>query len=204
MGLYERWVLPRVVDLVCGIEPMRRERSSVVPLAAGRVLEIGFGTGLNLPFYDAAKVDSVWAVEPSRGMLQLARRRMEEAPFPVEVLETGGEQIPLETASADSAVVTFTLCTIPDVEAALREIRRVLRPGAPLLFCEHGLAPEEGVRKWQRRLTPLWSPLAGGCHLDRPIADLIRCAGFRLDSLTMQYVRGWRPASFHYVGRAVA
>jgi len=150
MSLYERYVLPRLVNCVCGTGSMRRQREKVVPAARGRVLEIGFGTGHNLAHYDRHRVEHLWALEPSRESWALARARVAAAAFPVEYLPCGAEQIPLPAAAADTVVVTFSLCTVGDVALALAEIRRVLRPGGELVFCEHGAAPDAGDRKSTR------------------------------------------------------
>ncbi len=181
---------------------MRRQREKVVPAAHGKVLEVGFGTGHNLAHYDRRRVASVWALEPSRESWELARSRVISVPFPVEYLPSGAEEIPLADDAADTVVVTFALCTIPDIAAALAEIRRVLRPGGELVFCEHGAAPEAGVTRWQDRIDPFWSRVAGGCHLNRPIAALIAGAGFRIERLEEGYVSGPRIASYHSWGAA--
>ncbi|MBK6981568.1 MAG: class I SAM-dependent methyltransferase [Betaproteobacteria bacterium] len=204
MGLYDRHVLPRLVHLACGLKPTMRQRGKVVPQARGRVLEVGIGSGLNLPFYDAAKVSKVWGLDPSQEMIGMARRAAASLPFEVEFIGLPGDEIPLDDASIDTVVVTYTLCTIPDAAAALRQIDRVLRPGGELIFCEHGEAPDAGVRRWQDRLNPVWKRLAGGCHLNRPIPALIEAGGFRITRLETMYVPGWRPASFNYWGAAVS
>lgn len=204
MGLYGRYILPRVLHYSCGLEPNMRQRRKVVPLARGRVLEVGFGSGLNLPFYDAARVRRLWALDPSVEMWALARDRVRAASFEVEFLDASAEAIPLPDAAADTALVTYSLCTIPDPITALREIARVLVPGGELIFCEHGAAPDARVLRWQRRLNPLWKRLGGGCNLDRAIPALIEGAGFRVDELSTMYLPGWKPATFNYWGRAVA
>jgi len=202
MGLYERWVLPHVVNLACSARPQMRQRERLIPRAAGRVLEIGVGTGLNLPLYDRARVEAVWALDPSEAMLARADRQRAGAPVPVELLRAPAEQIPLEDASVDTVVITYTLCTIPDPARALAEARRVLRPGGELLFCEHGRAPEPTVRRWQERLNPVWGRLGGGCRLDRDAPGLIRAAGFALEEVDAGYLPGWRFASFNTLGLA--
>jgi ubiquinone/menaquinone biosynthesis C-methylase UbiE len=195
--------LPKVLNWSCGAEPVRRQRQKVVPLAEGRVLEIGIGSGLNLPYYDPAKVERVIGLDPAEEMLASARRASETVPFAVEYLVLRGEDIPLERHTIDTVLVTYTLCTIPDAVAALEGMRRVLRPGGRLIFCEHGRAPEETVRRWQSRLDPLWNRIGGGCHLDRDIPALIRAAGFRVDSLDTMYLpRVPRFAGFNYWGSA--
>ena len=202
MGLYSKYVLPRVVHLACSARPKMRQREKLVPLASGRVLEVGMGSGLNLSFYDARRVTKVWGLEPSPEMSKMASAAVEAVAFDVEFVSAGGEQIPLDSESFDTALMTFTLCTIPDAERALREIARVLKQGGQLLFCEHGAAPDAGVRRWQNRINPLWRRLAGGCHLNRDIPGLIRRGGFEITRMDTMYIPGWRPASFNYWGAA--
>ena len=202
MGLYSKYVLPRVVHLACSARPNMRQREKLVPLASGRVLEVGMGSGLNLPFYDARRVTKVWGLEPSPEMSKMASAAVEAVAFDVEFVSAGGEQIPLDSESFDTVLMTFTLCTIPDAERALREIARVLKRGGQLLFCEHGAAPDAGVRRWQNRINPLWRRLAGGCHLNRDIPGLIRRGGFEITRMDTMYIPGWRPASFNYWGAA--
>ena len=203
MSFYDRHILPIVLNLSCGTKVVQRQRQKVVPLAEGRVLEIGIGSGLNLPFYDPARVERVIGLDPAEEMLAYARRRSEDLPFPVEYLTLEGEHIPLERESVDTVLVTYTLCTIPDAVAALEGMRRVLKPGGRLIFCEHGRAPDESVRRWQHRLNPLWKRIGGGCNLDRDIPALIEDAGFRMDSLDSMYLpRAPRFAGFNYWGSA--
>jgi len=203
MGFYERLLLPKVLDFTCSMKPTMRQRAKVVPLASGRVLEVGFGSGLNLPFYDDIKVRHVWALDPSAEMWALAGGRVRAAGFPVEFLKGPAENIPLADESADTVLVTYTLCTLPDVRRALGEMARVLKPGGDLVFCEHGAAPDESVHRWQNRLNPIWKSLGGGCNLNRPIPSLLEEGGFRIRELSSMYVPGWRPASFNYWGRAL-
>jgi len=203
MGLYARYVLPRVVHLTCSSRPNMRQRTKLLPLARGRVLEVGIGSGLNLPFYDADRVTGVWGLDPSEQLTALAREAAEDVPFDVELVKGEGEEIPFDGASFDTVVVTYTLCTIPDAVPALREMARVLKPGGRLLFCEHGVAPDAEVRRWQERLNPIWRRLGGGCHLNRDVPDLIRRGGFQVTNLETMYIPGWRPASFNYWGTAV-
>ena len=179
-----------------------RQREKLVPLASGRVLEVGMGSGLNLSFYDAHRVTKVWGLEPSPEMSKMAAAAVEAVAFDVEFVSAGGEQIPLDSESFDTVLMTFTLCTIPDAERALREIARVLKQGGQLLFCEHGAAPDAGIRRWQNRIDPLWRRLAGGCHLNRDIPGLIRRGGFEITRMDTMYIPGWRPASFNYWGAA--
>lgn len=169
MGFYDSYLLPRIVHFACGQNPAMKQREKIVPLAGGRVLEIGIGSGLNIPFYDPARVEHLWGLDPS----------------------------------ADTVVMTYTLCTLPEVLPALREVRRVLKPGGRLLFCEHGRAPDAAVRRWQELVNPAWRRLGGGCNLNRPIDELLREAGFELPDLQTMYIPGWKPACFNYWGTAV-
>jgi ubiquinone/menaquinone biosynthesis C-methylase UbiE len=202
MGFYDRHILPRLIDIACSVRPVGRQREKIVPRARGRVLEVGIGTGLNLLYYDTLKVERVWGLDPALEMHKLAARRVRESGLSVELIGMSGEQIPMDDNTFDTVLVTYTLCSIPDVLKALREMRRVLKPDGELLFCEHGLAPEEKVRRWQHRLTPVWQKIAGGCHLDRPIPELIRQADFKIGDLETLYLPGPRPLTFNYWGSA--
>jgi len=202
MGFYESYLLPRVVHFTCGLGPAMKQRQKVVPLAKGRVLEIGIGSGLNIPFYDASRVEHLWGLDPSEDMWAIAQKNAAEHHIDAEFIQAGAESIPLDTASADTVIMTYTMCTIPDVAAALAEIRRVMKPGGKLLFCEHGRAPDESVRRWQNRLNPLWGKLGGGCNLNRPIDTLLQQAGFHFPDLQTMYIPGWKPACFNYWGSA--
>lgn len=201
-ALYERHVLPHLIDYACGMGAVMKTRAQVVPLAEGEVLEIGIGSGLNLSFYDPARVQRIVGVDPSADMQKLARQRAEQISIPVEMIALELGQIQAEDARFDSIVCTFTLCTIPDAVAALREMRRVLKPGGKLLFSEHGLAPDASVVRWQNRLTPVWKPLAGGCHLNRDIPALLEAGGFTIGQLETSYLKGPRPMTWVYRGWA--
>ncbi|MCO6416179.1 class I SAM-dependent methyltransferase [Siccirubricoccus sp. KC 17139] len=201
MGVYERFVLPRLLALAMRHRELVPFRQRVGRAAAGRVLELGIGSGLNLGFY-GSDVTSVVGVDPSPALLRMAEDRSRGASFPVELVEASSERLPLEDRSADIVVTTWTMCSVGDAVQALREARRVLRPGGALLFVEHGRAPDPRVRWWQDRLTPTWRRVAGGCHLNRKMDDLVLAAGFRLDDLRTGYVRGPRPLTFMYEGRA--
>ncbi|WP_028008982.1 class I SAM-dependent methyltransferase [Solimonas flava] len=203
MNPYDHYVLPYLIDLACGIGPIQKERAKLVPRALGRVLEIGIGTGRNLPFYDRERLSALYGLDPAAQMHRLARKRAAEAGIRIELLDLPAERIPAEDASFDTVVTTFTLCTIPDAVAALREMRRVLRTQGQLLFCEHGLAPDAGVRRWQNGLTPVWKPLAGGCHLNRDIPALLAAGGFEITELQADYLPGPRPMTYVYRGVAV-
>jgi len=203
MGFYKKRILPWGLHFACGVKPVRYQRRKVIPLARGRVLEVGIGSGLNLPFYDADKIERVIGLDPSAEMRALAKKAVDDVIFPVEFIGLSGEQIPLEKGSVDTVVVTYTLCTIPDAVTALKEMRRVLKPGGELVFTEHGLAPDAKVRRVQERIEPVWKRLAGGCHLTRQIPDLIREGGFRIANLETMYIPGWKPLCFNTWGVAV-
>ncbi len=201
MSLYDRWILPHLLDIAMRNKEVARHRSVVVPRARGIVLEVGIGSGLNLRFY-GPQVQGLYAIDPSEDLLRMARRRSHAVPFPVEFFARSGEAIPIDDHSVDTVLTTFTLCTIPDPLAALREMRRVLRPTGQLLFAEHGLAPEPSVQRWQHRCTPVWKRIAGGCHLDRRMDALIRESGFLIVELASDYAKGPRLLSYVYAGVA--
>lgn len=206
MNPWERYVVPNLVSCACCTKPIMKQRAKVVPDAQGTVLELGCGAGTNFPFYDGNRVDKLYALEPSEGMLKKARRAAGTLGIGnnIEFLETGAEAIPLEDDSVDTVVITFVLCTIPDWKAALAEVRRVLKPGGKIVFSEHGLAPDEGIAKWQRRIEPVWKPLAGGCHLTRDVEAMFAAAGFRLDEAETMYLPSTpRIAGFVSWGSAV-
>lgn len=204
MSFYEDRVLPHIIDKACSMGQVMKLRSQIVPRARGRVLEVGMGSGINLEFYDQSQVEMVYGLEPSEGMRRKALPNLNRSPITVEWLDLPGEKIPLEDNSVDTVLLTFTLCTIPDWHAALLQMKRVLKPGGDLLFLEHGEAPHETVRKWQHRITPGWKMFAGGCHLNRQIADLIRYAGFEIQELENLYMpNAPKIAGFIYKGRAI-
>lgn len=203
MSFYERVVLPRFLNCACGTKPIMKQREKVVPKAEGTVLEIGIGTGLNLPYYDPAKIERVIGLDPSEDAWRMAGDKAKDLPFDVEFIGLPGEEIPLDENSVDTVLVTYSLCTIPDPVAALKGMARVLRPGGQLVFCEHGEAPDEGVRRWQARVNPLWSKLAGGCNLNRPIPSLLGQGGFELAGLEQMYLPSTpRIAGYNYWGSA--
>ena len=201
MGLYDRWILPPLLDLVMRNKEVTRYRVRVVPQARGIVIEVGIGSGLNLRFY-GPQVQRLYALDPSAELLCMARRKASVTPLSVQFFACSGESIPIDDHSVDTVLTTFTLCTIPDPLGALREMRRVLKPGGRLLFAEHGLAPDPSVRRWQHRCNPLWNRIAGGCNLDRKIEELIGAAGFHILELTTEYAKGPRPLSYIYAGSA--
>lgn len=201
MSFYQRYVIPRLTHLAMRQKQLGPFRQRVIGAAEGRVLEIGIGSGLNFPLYRGT-VKSVIGLEPSPELLSMAGPRAAAAGIPITLLDASAEAIPLDSASIDTVVTTWTLCTIPNAPLALGEMRRVLKPGGALLFVEHGRAPEPGVARWQDRLDPLWSRLAGGCHLNRKMDALITDNGFRMAALTTVRIPGPRTHTFLYEGSA--
>ncbi len=201
MNFYKKWILPRLTDLAMRNKEATRYRSQIVPQARGSVLEIGVGSGLNLPFY-GADVKQLCALDPSEELLTMARKNARGMALPIEFITRSGENIPLDAGTVDTVVTTWTLCTIPDPVQALKEMRRVLKPDGVMLFAEHGLAPEANIQGWQRRLNPLWRRIAGGCNLDRKIDQLIQTAGFQITAIETDYAKGPRPMSYVYAGQA--
>lgn len=204
MSFYEQRILPRLINCACGTGPIMKQREKVVPQATGTILEIGIGTGLNLPFYDPARVERLIGLDPSGKSWELAGERAAHLGFEVEFIGLPSEEIPLEAASVDTVLVTYSLCTIPDTVTALRGMARVLRPGGKLVFCEHGKAPDAAVCKWQDRINPLWRRLLGGCHLNRNIPELLAEGGFRIEQMDTMYLPGTpRFAGYNLWGKAV-
>jgi ubiquinone/menaquinone biosynthesis C-methylase UbiE len=201
MGFYQDQIVPLLINWSMRQKNLAAYRSRIIPAAEGRVLEIGIGSGLNLPYY-SPNVGHVIGLEPSPKLLAMARRVERTASRPVEFIEGSAEAIPLKDASVDTVVTTWTLCSIPDAPRALGDIRRVLRPAGRLLFVEHGRAPNPNVMWWQDRLTPVWKRLGGGCHLNRAIGTLIEDAGFKLDRIATGYMHGPKPMTFMYEGSA--
>jgi len=201
MSFYNDHILPHVINLAMRNRELKSYRERVVSQARGRVLEIGIGSGLNLPLYGPS-VDTILGLDPAARLLQMAQDEAIRSKIAVTLITGSAQAIPIDRGSIDTLVTTWTLCSIPDALAALREMRRVLAPNGRLLFVEHGLAPEENVRKWQNRLTPVWKRIGGGCHLNRPIRALVEDAGFRMIRLDTGYAKGPRPLAFFYEGCA--
>ena len=187
-SLYDRFILPKLLGCACSAPPMMKQRVKVVPKAQGRVLELGIGMGLNLRFYDAAKVSEVLGVDPSPELRAVAEAAERDPALKVRVHDGTAEALPFEDKSFDTVVCTFTLCSVCTPAQALAEARRVLKPAGAFLFCEHGLAPDPGIARWQRRIEPVWKRIAGGCHLTRPVTRAIEAAGFKVEQMDSMYV----------------
>lgn len=204
MGFYDNKILPVIIDKACSMATIMKFREKVVPLAKGVVLEVGMGSGINLALYNPDNIDFVWGLEPSIGMRKKAQRNLDKSPVDVKWLDLPGEEIPLEDNSVDTVLLTYTLCTIPDWRRALEQMHRVLKPTGKLLFCEHGLAESHAVQNWQNKITPAWKKLAGGCHLNRPIAESIASCGFTISKLETGYADSVpKIAGYMYYGEAV-
>ena len=204
MGLYNKYVLPKVLNCTCGSKPINYQRKKVVPLAKGLVLDVGIGSGLNIPFYDMTKIDKVIGLDPSEELNNLAIGVAEENKVDVDFMLCGAEDIPLPDNHVDTVLITYTMCTIPEVIEANKEMLRVLKPDGKLIFCEHGLAPDPKVAKWQSRIDPIWGKIAGGCHLNRNIPELITSAGFEIENLEEMYLPSTpKFAGYNYWGSAI-
>ena len=205
MGFYDKHILPHFLNCACGSKPIKYQREKVVPMAEGLVLEVGIGSGLNIPYYDAAKVDKILGLDPSEELNRMALKVAEDKGIPVEFILSGAEAMPLPDNHVDTVLVTFTMCTIPEVAAANKEMLRVLKPGGKMIFCEHGLAPDTNVSKWQSRIDPICGKIAGGCHLNRDIPGLITAAGFEIEAMEQMYLPSTpKFAGYNYLGTAVA
>ena len=205
MSLYEKYVLPKFLNCACGSKPVARQREKVVPLAEGKVLEIGIGSGLNLPFYDKTKVDEIWGLDPSEELSEMARAVAIQEGMEVNFISSGAEEIPLPDDHFDSVLITYTMCTIPEVIRANTEIRRVLKNQGKMIFCEHGAAPDDNIRKWQKRINPFWGKIAGGCNIDRNIPSLIQDTGFDIIEIEEMYLPNTpKIAGYNFWGYAVS
>jgi ubiquinone/menaquinone biosynthesis C-methylase UbiE len=205
MSLYEKYVLPKFLNCACGSKPVARQREKVVPLAEGKVLEIGIGSGLNLPFYDKTKVDEIWGLDPSEELSEMARAVAIQEGMEVNFISSGAEEIPLPDDHFDSVLITYTMCTIPEVIRANTEIRRVLKNQGKMIFCEHGAAPDDNIRKWQKRINPFWGKIAGGCNINRNIPSLIQESGFDIVEMEEMYLPNTpKIAGYNFWGYAVS
>ena len=188
MGLYDNYILPKFLNCACSSKPINYQRQKVVPLAKGKVLDIGIGSGLNIPFYNSDKIDKVIGIDPSHELIELAKELANDSKASIELVIGSAESIPYPDNFFDTVLVTYTMCTIPNVAIANKEMWRVLKDDGRLIFCEHGLAPDKKISKWQNRIDPFWGKIAGGCHLNRDIQKLITDAGFSFESLDKMYI----------------
>ena len=202
MGLYNKYILPKVIDWTCKQGPNMKQREKVVPLATGNILEIGIGSGLNLPFYNLQNVDRLTAIDPSEEIWNQNSFETDNLPYDFEFIKAFAENIPAEDNSFDSVVFTYTLCSIPNVEEALSEIRRVLKNNGQVFFCEHGKAPDKMIQNWQNYLNPIWKKFGGGCNLNRDIPRILENNGLQINQLDTMYIPGLKAASFNYWGTA--
>jgi len=201
MRLYNKYILPKAIDWACSQKPSMMQRRKIIPLASGNVLEIGIGSGLNLPFY-TSKVNTLTAIDPSKELWNRTLVNTNKLPFNFEFVIASAENIPADNNKFDTIVITYTLCTIPNLNKAFSEIKRVLKPNGKLLFCEHGKAPERSIQKYQNIVNPVWKRIGGGCNLNRNIPTIIEDNGFTISKLETMYLPGWKPASYNYWGIA--
>ena len=203
MGFYDKYILPKFLNCACGSKPINYQRDKIVPLAKGIVLDIGIGSGLNIPFYNKSNIDHLYGLDPSEELLKIAKSLAKKNELEIEFLQCGAEAIPLPDQSIDTVLITYTMCTIPDIKLSNSEIMRVLKPEGQLLFCEHGLAPDKNIAKWQRRINPIWSKIAGGCNLNRDIPKLITSSGFKILNMEEMYLPSTpKFAGYNYWGVA--
>ena len=203
MGLYNKYILPKVLNCACGSKPINYQRNKIVPLAEGVVLDIGIGSGLNIPFYNKSKIKYLYGLDPSKELIEIAKPLADKNLLKIEFLECGAENIPLLDNSIDTVLITYTMCTIQDLILSNSEIKRVLKDNGKLLFCEHGLAPDKNIAKWQKRINPIWNKIAGGCNLNRNIPDIITSSGFKISSIEEMYLPNTpKFAGYNYWGVA--
>ena len=203
MSLYDKHILPKLLNCLCSAKPMGYQRQKIVPSAEGAVLEVGIGSGLNLPFYDKSKIDKIWGLDPSEELNKMAAQVASEEGLEVDFIISGAEDIPLLDNEVDTILITYTMCTIPEVKRANEEMKRVLKPEGRMIFCEHGKAPDKNVFKWQKRINPIWKKIAGGCSLHRNIPELIEASGFKLEKLDTMYLPSTpKFAGYNYWGSA--
>ena len=203
MSFYDKYILPKVLNCTCASKPIRYQRDKIVPLAEGVVLDVGIGSGLNVPFYNKSKINYLYGLDPSKELLDIAKSIAKENQLEVDFLQCSAESIPLPDKSIDTVLITYTMCTIPDVALSNSEIMRVLKDDGKLLFCEHGLAPDKNIAKWQKRINPLWGKIAGGCNLNRDIPKLISSSGFKISSMEEMYLPSTpKFAGYNYWGVA--
>tara|TARA_A100000164_G_scaffold380295_1_gene427251 strand:- start:483 stop:1106 length:624 start_codon:yes stop_codon:yes gene_type:complete len=200
---YEKYVLPNILNTCCATKPIDYQRKKIVPNAQGTVLEIGIGSGLNIPFYDSSQIDRIYGLDPSPELCEKAITKAEEYKMEIDFLINGAEEIKLKSKSIDTVLITYTLCSIPNPSDALKEIKRVMKPDAKMLFCEHGIAPDIRISKWQNRINPLWSKIFGGCNINRDIPEILLYSGFKIKSLEEMYLPSTpKIVGYNYWGNA--
>ena len=203
MSFYEKKILPKVLDLLCGSSPINYQRKKIVPKVSGNVLEIGIGSGLNLPHYNVSNISNITALDPAEELTDIAKKRISELDLDIDVINCGAEEIPLESKSFDSILVTYTLCSIENLDDSMREIRRVIKDDGTLFFCEHGIAPDLKTKNWQNRINPIWKRLMGGCNINRDIPEIISNSKLEITDLETMFLPGTpRIAGFNYWGTA--
>lgn len=203
MSFYEKYILPRFLNCACASEPITYQRKKVVPLAEGKILEVGIGSGLNLPFYEKSKIEEIWGIDPSEELNIMAKKVAIEEGMNVNFITSSAEDIPFPNDYFDTVLITYTMCTIPSVLQANKEIRRVLKHNGKMIFCEHGVSPDENIKKWQKRLNSIWGKIAGGCNINRNIPVLIKSSGFKIVEMDEMYLpKTPRIAGYNYWGYA--
>ena len=203
MSFYEKYILPRFLNCACASEPITYQRKKVVPLAEGKILEVGIGSGLNLPFYNKSKIIEIWGIDPSEELNAMAKRVATEENIDVKFITSSAEDIPFPNNYFDTVLITYTMCTIPSVLKANEEMRRVLKSGGKMIFCEHGVSPDESIKKWQKRLNSIWGKIAGGCNINRDIPMLIKSSGFKIVMMDEMYLpKTPKIAGYNYWGYA--
>lgn len=203
MSFYEKYILPRFLNCACASEPITYQRKKVVPLAEGKILEVGIGSGLNLPFYNKSKIIEIWGIDPSEELNAMAKRVATEENINVKFITSSAEDIPFPNNYFDTVLITYTMCTIPSVLKANEEMRRVLKSGGKMIFCEHGVSPDESIKKWQKRLNSIWGKIAGGCNINRDIPMLTKSSGFKIVMMDEMYLpKTPKIAGYNYWGYA--
>ena len=203
MSFYEKYILPRFLNCACASEPITYQRKKVVPLAEGKILEVGIGSGLNLPFYEKSKIEEIWGIDPSEELNVMAKKVAIEEGMNVNFITSSAEDIPFPNDYFDTVLITYTMCTIPSVLKANKEIRRGLKRSGKMIFCEHGVSPDENIKKWQKRLNSIWGKIAGGCNINRNIPKLIKSSGFKIVKMDEMYLpKTPRIAGYNYWGYA--
>jgi ubiquinone/menaquinone biosynthesis C-methylase UbiE len=203
MSFYEKYILPRFLNCACASEPITYQRKKVVPLAEGKILEVGIGSGLNLPFYNKSKIIEIWGIDPSEELNAMAKRVAAEENINVKFITSSAEDIPFPNNYFDTVLITYTMCTIPSVLKANEEMRRVLKSGGKMIFCEHGVSPDESIKKWQKRFNSIWGKIAGGCNINRDIPMLIKSSGFKIVMMDEMYLpKTPKIAGYNYWGYA--